>query len=412
MSWGVVTAIALATLATGFLAGSLWASRNRARQVEAVRAELAQGLGELLSLQELGFLMSGSLNIDQIVGRAAHYIHNFLRADGTMVAVIGDEGPPLRVAAAEGSLRELLGRVIEESEAGELGSAMGLERQVVLVGGDKEPTEIIPGVSAPYGVIAPLHAHGETMGTVAVVTDRGYPVPMEDQRFLSTICTHTAVVLANARFFEIIRDAKEQWETVFDALTDGIAVLDANHRVRRANRSLGHLAREPGVTLVDRHLCEILFHDSSELHALLNDLGKEHAPRMHSARSEKLDRTLRVTASPIRDTPLRDGWAAVLIEDVTEWQAIEARLIQNERMAAVGQLVSGVAHELNNPLTSIAGLAEFLNSKKEFVETDRDHLAIIREQAERANRIVGNLLTFARRGPNELGEVDLAAPGN
>jgi two-component system NtrC family sensor kinase len=97
----------------------------------------------------------------------------------------------------------------------------------------------------------------------------------------------------------------------------------------------------------------------------------------------------------------------VLVEDVTDQQALESQLIQSEKLAAVGQLVSGVAHELNNPLTSITGLSEFLLEQKELAQRDRGHLRVIHEQAERAGRIVRNLLTFARKGPVERSPVDL-----
>jgi two-component system NtrC family sensor kinase len=102
-----------------------------------------------------------------------------------------------------------------------------------------------------------------------------------------------------------------------------------------------------------------------------------------------------------------DQAAVVLVQDVTEQQAMEAQLIQSEKLATVGQLVSGVAHELNNPLTSITGLSEFLLEQKELGAGDRDHLKVIHEQADRAGRIVRNLLTFARKGSAERSRLDL-----
>ena len=92
---------------------------------------------------------------------------------------------------------------------------------------------------------------------------------------------------------------------------------------------------------------------------------------------------------------------------MTEQRILEAQLIQNDKMASIGQLVSGVAHELNNPLTSIAGLTELLLERAPDPSLPHEHLRVIHDQAERAGRIVRNLLTFARKGVAEKAAVDL-----
>ncbi len=75
---------------------------------------------------------------------------------------------------------------------------------------------------------------------------------------------------------------------------------------------------------------------------------------------------------------------------------VQERLLQSEKMSSVGQLVSGVAHELNNPLTGIMGFAQLL-MLRELDETARKQVETIYNEAERASKIVSNLLTFARR---------------
>ncbi len=76
---------------------------------------------------------------------------------------------------------------------------------------------------------------------------------------------------------------------------------------------------------------------------------------------------------------------------------VQERLLQSEKMSSVGQLVSGVAHELNNPLTGIMGFAQLLLLRETCDETSRRQVETIYGEAERASKIVSNLLTFARR---------------
>src|SRR3989449_775302 len=226
----------------------------------------------------------------------------------------------------------------------------------------------------------------------------------------STLFPYTTLfrsVIANARFFEMVQHAKEQWETAFDALSEGIGVVDEPGSIRRATRALAAMLGSPIPSVIGLDLGAALL--GGESPALIDLLaaarGGERAQPV-VLRAAPLGRALRVNAARIPG-PEQQHSVVVLVEDVTDQQQMEAQLIQSEKLAAVGQLVSGVAHELNNPLTSIAGLTEFLLEQKELAVKDRDHLRVIHEQAERAGRIVRNLLTFARKGPTEQARVDL-----
>ena len=402
--WAVYRAWWIAGLAAASMLGVLWIALLRAdrrsREAETKADQLAvqvdRRISELFSLQELSYVLSESIQLDRVVDQVARYAARFLQADGAVVALVEMEGRMMRVVSASGTLESLVGQVSQESESALVRFAITRDRIEVAQGTESPSVELIGGVKVRSAAVAPLRAQGLTMGALAVADRRGGPFTTEDLWLLSTVATNASVVLANSRLYEMVRRSEEEWETAFHALAEGIAVVGPDGAILRANRALAALVELRETELVGSDFSQ-LFSGASELVAGLIEAAyrrERSAPLV--VRLDENQRVLRLTAAPLSEG--EPGSAVILIEDVTEQRMLEAQIIQNDKMASIGQLVSGVAHELNNPLTSIAGLAELLLERPPHPELPREHLKVIHDQAERASRIVRNLLTFARKG--------------
>jgi two-component system, NtrC family, sensor kinase len=405
----------LAVLAVATISASFWMAitrgRRRLRDSESKSDQLASQLdrriSELFSLQELSYVLSESIQLERIVDQVAKYAGRFLQADGAIVVLADDDqGRKLRVVGAAGTLEPLLGQASEDPETTLVRFAISRERIEVAQGVATPTVNLIGGLTVRSAAVAPLRSQGLTMGALAVADRRGGQFTTEDLWLLSTVATNASVVLANSRLYEMVRRSKEEWETAFNALAEGIAVVGPGDAVLRANRALAALAEVPEAELVGRGFCQVLFGSSETVDELIQAThrGERTAPLV--VRLERTQRVLRLTAAPLTERAA-PGPVVILVEDVTEQRIMEAQLIQNDKMASIGQLVSGVAHELNNPLTSIAGLTELLLERDAHPDFPREHLRVIHDQAERAGRIVRNLLTFARKGAPEKAAVDL-----
>jgi two-component system, NtrC family, sensor kinase len=199
----------------------------------------------------------------------------------------------------------------------------------------------------------------------------------------------------------LLSQAKREWELSFDSIETPLAVVRArDYGVRRANRAYavvaGERLQEPLSDDGDQRCHKLLFERDTPCPGCPLPEAMESG-RGARAEIQQRGRTYAVAAYPLTG----EGRAVCSYRDVSDEREITRRLVETEKMAAVGQLAGGVAHEINNPLGGILAFAQLMKRDEGRSAGDMEYLELIEESALRCKRIVESLLKFSRHSRTE-----------
>jgi PAS domain S-box-containing protein len=185
---------------------------------------------------------------------------------------------------------------------------------------------------------------------------------------------------------------------LLESFPDLILVVDLEEGYTFVSSRVHDLLGYQPEDIVGKKISEIEDH-SPELVTLYRDVARENkvfASAEYRARHRDGSwRTMRASASPLFDAESKLSGVIISVRDITTEKKMEQQIVQGERLAAMGAMIGGVAHELNNPLTSILGVGELLQDSVT-TDTGRKQIAMLQQQARRAADIVHNLTYFAR----------------
>ncbi len=200
-------------------------------------------------------------------------------------------------------------------------------------------------------------------------------------------------------------DVREYYENILAGLVDGIVVVDPKERIMTFSSSAEQMTGFKARTVQQQPLRNV-FADEKKLHRLVEKTlatGRGHTDSSFSFKACRWEhRDLGLTTSPLLDRDGNPSGVVIVFRDLTRMKSLEERVRQGERLASLGVLAAGMAHEIKNPLGGIRGATQLLREELSPESSCYEYTDVMIREVDRLNKIVEGLLDFARPVPLHL----------
>jgi len=386
------------------------------KEQHMIEAEDTQEQKLLRAYHAIGNELISISSLAELLHKILHISKNVFQFENAIMRLVSPDGEDLVVAASYGYPKAALQRKLRIGQG--IMGRVAATAAPVLLDDVIEDEDYIPGIpGARSALCVPLVARERVIGVFNVESPREGAFDSRDIAPLMTMAAQAAVAIENARLYENSCQLGERYrqlhqfnERILQSSVLGIYTLDANLCITSWNK---RMVKDSGMTedqVLGRPLLTLFPVLQAEgfaarLNLVLKTGQAEKVQLIHYNLSGQR-RVQKRRVSPLLEGEVTTG-VVVMVEDITEFKGLLDQTIQAEKLAEIGRLSSGIAHEINNPLEVIAYSAQLLLREEQASDFNRELLERIGSEVERLQVLTSGLLGFSRSGEIEKSFIDV-----
>lgn len=362
--------------------------------------ELSKSREEIDNLRELSAAIALAQTRDEIVEQMLKTIRDKIIPFGGAALYEGSDDLGFNLAGSWEATEDDKKEITRQQAAGFLQWVIRSHAPMAMPAEGKYPT----------AVYVPMKAGNRVTGIFLLLTPRAVDeFTQSDQERISLLCGQAAVALENARLVDQVLQMKQYNENILLSLTSGLIAVDLEGRVTTLNPA--------GLSILNMAAPEIIGQEIASIPHLLpfSRLLAESLTSGQEKRNVELEletgekkQILGVSVSPILAEQERVIGTLGIFADLTPLKVLEQQVRRSDRLAVVGQLAAGAAHEIRNPLSAIRGTIQLLNRKLQKIPESEPLLAKTKsmiDEVDRINRIVAGMMDMSKEGTLHLTRV-------
>ncbi|PLX93255.1 MAG: hypothetical protein C0621_08040 [Desulfuromonas sp.] len=371
----------------------------------------------LNALIEIGKELASTMELETLLERILEITRDVFHFENALIRLLDEKRQVLYTAASYGYADETCRPEIRLGQ-GIMGK-VAYTRTPLFVDDLAGHPDYVPGIAEARSELAvPMVVRDRLIGVFNVESVRPHAFSEADIAPLLTLAGQAAVAIENARLYQNLRGVSNRYQKlhqfnsrILQSANLGIYTIDSHFTISSWNRTMEQLSGVTDHTALGKNLF-----------TLFPDMESEFSERMHrvlakgqpeefefSHRNQRGEtRIQKRRLSPLMEGDLCTG-VLVIVEDVTEIRCLLDQVVQSEKLAEVGRLTAGIAHEVNNPLAIISYASQLLQREEGASPFQLELLDRVSSEVERLRVLTEGLLSFSRAGETRRRPTDLNA---